>query len=90
MKIQAKILENVNKNNAKRSNIHNLNPDNALENEIQKNVLIPCSTLDGLFNDTTHNSLRWIYRSVKIVWTKKTCWVYPVEQLSRTEFFIRV
>ena len=40
--------------------------------EIQKNLLIPNSTLDELFSDTTHISLRWIYGSAKIVWTKKT------------------
>ena len=34
------------------------------------------STLEQLFNDTTHISLRWIYRLVKIDWTKKTIWVY--------------
>ena len=39
--------------------------------------------LDGLFKDTTHNSVRWIYRSVKIVWTKKTNWVYSSSPLKR-------
>ena len=29
-----------------------------------------------LSNDTTQNSLRWIYRSAKIDWTKKPIWVY--------------
>ena len=36
--------------------------------------------LDVLSNDTSLNSLRWIYRSAKIVWTKlseqKQIWVY--------------
>ena len=45
--------------------------------KFKKIFLIPYWTLDGLFNDTTHNSLRWIYRSVKIDWTKKK----PVEYI---------
>ena len=45
------------------------------KNEIQKNLVL-YSTLDELFNDTTHISLRWIYRSAKIVWIKKPIWVY--------------
>ena len=32
--------------------------------------------MDKLFNVTTHISRRWIYRSAKIVWTKKPIWVY--------------
>ena len=36
-----------------------------------KKILITNSKLDGLSNDTTQNSLRWMYRSVKIVSTKK-------------------
>ena len=32
--------------------------------------------MDELLIDVTHISLRWIYRSAKIVWTKKTIWVY--------------
>ena len=32
--------------------------------------------LDEPSNDTSFNSLRWIYRSVKIVWTKNPIWVY--------------
>ena len=43
-----------------------------IKNENQKNFLIPYSTLDKLSNDTSLNSLRWIYRSAKIDWTKKT------------------
>ena len=55
----AKIPENVNKNNANLTNIHkNLNHDNWLYKKKFKNLLIPYSTLDGLFNDTTHHSLR--------------------------------
>ena len=42
------------------------------EKENQKKILIPYSTLDKLSNDTSLNSLRWIYRSAKIDWTKKT------------------
>ena len=38
--------------------------------EIKKIFLILNSTLDQLFNDTTHISLRRIYRSAKIDWTK--------------------
>ena len=40
------------------------------ENQKKKN-LIPYSTLDKLSNDTSLKSLRWIYRSAKIDWTKK-------------------
>ena len=36
----------------------------------QKIFWIQYSTLDGLCNDTTHNSLPWLYRSAKIDWTK--------------------
>ena len=36
-----------------------------------------------LFNDTTHNSLRWIYRSAKIMWTKKPSWVYSSSLLTK-------
>ena len=32
--------------------------------------------MDGLSDDTTHNALRWINRSAKIVWTKKPVWAY--------------
>ena len=39
------------------SNIHKiLNYDNSVENKYKKIFLIPYSTLDGLSNDTTHNS----------------------------------
>ena len=49
-----------------------LNLDNSSEKkEIQKKIFISNSTLDELFNDTTHISLAWIYISAKIVWTKK-------------------
>ena len=34
--------------------------------------------MDGLFNDTTHISLRWIYQSAKIDWTKKNPFEYIV------------
>ena len=42
-----------------------------LKNENQKIFLILYSTLEKLSNDTSLNSLRWIYRSAKINWTKK-------------------
>ena len=45
-----------------------------VKNENKKNFLIPYSTLDKLSNDTSLKSLRWIYRSAKIDWTK--IWVY--------------
>ena len=32
--------------------------------------------LDELFDDTTHISLRWVYRAAKIIWTKKPVWLY--------------
>ena len=38
--------------------------------------MTPYSTLDGLFNDNSDNSLWWIYRSAKIDCTKKPIWVY--------------
>ena len=53
-----------------------LNRCNSLRNESKKIFLIPHYTLDRFSNDTTHNHLRWIYRSAKIVWTKKHVWVY--------------
>ena len=34
--------------------------------------------MDELFNNTTHISLRWIYRSAKIDWTKKNPFHYIV------------
>ena len=40
--------------------------------KIKKIFLIPNSMLDKLSNDTSLNSLRWIYRSAKSDWTKKT------------------
>ena len=40
--------------------------------KFRKMSLVSNSTLDELFNDTTHISLRRIYRSAKTVWTKKT------------------
>ena len=47
-----------------------------VKTKIKKIFLIPYSTLDKLSNDTSLNSLRWIYRSAKIDWTKKSIWVY--------------
>ena len=44
--------------------------------KFKKIFLILNSTLDELFNDTIHISLRWIYRPAKIDWTKKPIWVY--------------
>ena len=46
--------------------------------KIKKIFLIPYSTLDKLSNDTSVNSLRWLYRSDKIVWTKKNPFEYIV------------
>ena len=54
-----------------------------VKNENQKIFLIPYSTLDKLSNDTSLNSLRWIYRSAKIDWTKKNSWVYSSSPLKR-------
>ena len=56
------------------SNVYkNLNLDKSLQKtKFRKIFFIPFSAMDRLFNDTTQNSLRWIYRSAKIVWTKKT------------------
>ena len=45
--------------------------------------LFPYSRMYVLSNDTTHNSLRWIYRSAKIDWTKKTIWVYSSSLTSK-------
>ena len=51
--------ENVNKNNGISCTIHkNLNRDNFLKNGKSKNLLISYSMLDGLSNDTNHNSLQ--------------------------------
>ena len=53
--------------------LESLNLDISLsKTKIKKIFLIPYSTLDKLSNDTSLNSLRWIYRSAKIDWTKKT------------------
>ena len=43
----------------------------SIKTKIKKIFLILNSTLDQLFNDTTHISLRQIYQSAKIDWTKK-------------------
>ena len=52
--------------------LESLNPDISLsKTKIKKIFLIPHSTLDKLSNDTSLISLRWIYRSAKIDWTKK-------------------
>ena len=48
-----------------------LNLNNSLRKRNQKNFLVPKSTLDELFSDTTHISLRWLHRSAKIVKQKK-------------------
>ena len=57
--------------------LESLNLDISLsKTKIKKIFLIPYSALDKLSNDTSLNSLRWIYRSVKIDWTKKPIWVY--------------
>ena len=56
-----------------------LNLDNSSKKtEFKKIFLISNSTLDELFNDTTHISLRWIYRSAKIHGTKKNPFEYIV------------
>ena len=53
--------------------LESLNLDVSLpKTKIKKIFLIPYSTLDELSNGTSLNSLRWIYRSAKIDWTKKT------------------
>ena len=45
--------------------------------KIKKIFLIPYSMLEKVSNDTSLNSLRWIYRSAEIDWTKKKpSWVY--------------
>ena len=79
-KILGEIPENVNKNIGNASIIHETSTiDNSLWNtKLKKIFFIPYSTLEVLFNDTTHNSVRWIYRSVKIVWTKKNPFEYIV------------
>ena len=88
--VLAKIPENANKNEANRPIIHkNLNIDNSLlETNFKKIFLLfSYSTLDGLSNDTTHISVWWIYRSVKIIWTNIPIWVFtssaPQEGLER-------
>ena len=64
--------------------LRNLNIDNSLKKmKIKKIFLIPYSTLDGLSNVTSLNALRWICRSAKIDWTKKTIWVYSSSPLMR-------
>ena len=45
---------------------------NSRKTKFKKTFLILNSTLEQLFNDTTHISLRWIYRLATIDWTKKT------------------
>ena len=57
--------------------LESLNLDISLsKTKVKKIFLIPYSTLDKFSNDTSLNSLRWIYRSAKIDWTKKPIWVY--------------
>ena len=65
--------------------LENLNLDISLsKTKIREIFLIPYSTLDKLSNDTSLNSLRWIYRSAKIDWTKKNpIWVYSSSPLKR-------
>ena len=54
-----------------------LNLDNSSKKtKFKKIFLISNSTLDELFNDTTHISLRWIYWSAKIHGTKKNPFEY--------------
>ena len=71
----------MNKNFAKSEQNHaniacshkNLNLDNSSKiTKSRKIFLFLNSMLDEVFNDITHISLRWIYRSAKIDWTKKT------------------
>ena len=53
--------------------LQSLNLDISLsKTKIKKIFLIPYSTLGKLSNDTSLNSLLWIYWSAKIDWTKKT------------------
>ena len=61
--------------------------------KIKKIFLIPYFTLNKLSNDTSLNSLRWIYRSAKIDWTKKNpIWVYssspPLKRGRNNDFVI--
>ena len=44
--------------------------------KLKKIFLIESSALDKLYNDITHNSVRWTYGSAKIDWTKNSCWAY--------------
>ena len=54
-----------------------------VKNQNKKIFLVPYSTLDELSTDTSLNSLRWIYRSAKIDWTKKNPVEYIVPPPSR-------
>ena len=83
--ILGKNSENVHKNNANRFNIHKiLNIVNSLQKtKFIKIFVILYSTPDRLFSDTTHNSIRWIYLSVKIDWTKKPIWEYSSSPLKK-------
>ena len=67
-----KNAEKVSKNSWITSNIHKILNLNNSQYKPKIEKIFPYSTLDGLFDDTTHNSLQWLYRSVKIVWTKKS------------------
>ena len=73
IKISEILVENSGKCEENQRNslyfLENLNLDKSLyKTKIEKLFIIQYSTLDKLFNDTTHISLR----SAKIVWTKNT------------------
>ena len=57
----------------------NFNPWYLLEKKTKfKNIfLVSNFTLDVLFNDTIRISVRWIYRSAKIVWKKPLEYIIP-------------
>ena len=68
MKNFSKILGEWNQRNSLYF-LKNLNLDISLsKTRIKKTFLISYSTVDKLSNDTSLNSLRWIYRSAKIDW----------------------
>ena len=68
--------------------------DNSSKQSKFKNVLlVQNSTMNQFFNDTTPISLRWIYRSAKIVWTKKNSFEYsssPHKWVRNKNFLFRL
>ena len=74
-KFLSKNMENVNINNWTISYCKKTQ-------KIKKIFITPWLKLDGLWNDTSFNALRWIYRSAKIDWTKKAFdYVVPPPQV---------